>query len=203
MAGSLDVRPVWRLFVALGEVAQEARLALARGLLQSDQPLSPADQRRLSLALEHLSDVHEGFALTLRTTAVRSPSELRDLVRRILIDWSWLAELGLSWQGGQIELPVSQVLAFAHATVALGILPHLPPELITYPKAKRSYADIPVPHTPGEVLARIEELEQVVWEAAERPVGAVKPDPLRRTYGFFETSAWLVSQHLHRMTHSH
>lgn len=201
MAGSLDVRPVWRLFVALGEVAQEARLALARGLLHSDEPLTPADQKRLSLALEHLSDVHEGFALTLRTTAVRSPSELRDLVRHILIDWSWLSELGLSWQGGQTEVPAGQVLAFAHATIALGILPRLPPELVTYPKPGRTYADIPVPHTPGEVLARIEELEQVVWEAGERPIAAVEPDPLRRTYGFFETSAWLVSQHLHKMTH--
>jgi hypothetical protein len=72
---------------------------------------------------------------------------------------------------------------------------------VTYPKSSRTYADIPVPHTPGEVLARIEELEQVIWEAGERPIAAVEPDPLRRTYGFFETSAWLVSQHLHKMAH--
>jgi hypothetical protein len=201
MAGSLDVRPIWRLFVALGEVAQETRLALARGLVQSDQPLTPADQQRLSLALGHLGDVHEGFALTLRTAAVRSPSELRDLACHILLDWSWLSELGLSWEGGQPETPAGQVLAFAHATIALGILPQLPPELVTYPGSHRSYADIPAPRTPGEVLARIEELEQVVWEAAERPVADVQPDPLRRTYGFFETSAWLVSQHLHKITH--
>jgi len=201
MAESLDVQPALRVFIALGEIAEEARWALAKGLRQRDQPLPPAEQKRLSLALGHLSDVREGFTLTLRASAVSSLSELRDLVRHVLIDWSWLSELGLSWQGGPVEVPTSQVIAFAHATTALGVLPHLPPQLVTFPSSGRTYADIPVPHTPGELLARIEELEQVVWEAGERPASDVEADALRRTYGFFEASAWLVSDHLRRMMH--
>jgi hypothetical protein len=38
-----------------------------------------------------------------------------------------------------------------------------------------------------------------VWKAGERPIAAVEREPLRRTYGFFETSAWLVSQHVRKM----
>ncbi|OUC08400.1 hypothetical protein RY27_09225 [Litorilinea aerophila] len=90
------------------------------------------------------------------------------------------------------------------AAVAMGYLPRLPAQQITFPHSYSdppTYADIPVPSTPGEMLWRIEELEQMLWrlmsadmqELVQRQYG-----PLRRTYGFFEASAWLSQQEAER-----
>jgi len=193
----LDIRQVLEEFFALSNIAHETKRILARGLRHKDAPLPSSDQEYLSATLTHLGEAREGFALCLRTTSVSDPDELRYLVRQILFDWSWLEDLGLvSETGGEIESVGSQLLIFAHTYVTLGLLPHLPPYQVTYPQGRPTYADIPVPHTPGEVLLRIEELEQVVSEASVLPMGELEPDPLRRTYGFFETSALLAAHHL-------
>jgi hypothetical protein len=97
----------------------------------------------------------------------------------------------------KVERVRQQLLAFGMAVVALGQLPRLPSKQITFPHSYSqppTYSDIPVPSTPGEMLWRIEELEQMVWrlmsddlhDLVQRRYGS-----LRRTYGFFETSAWL------------
>ncbi|MCC6454142.1 MAG: hypothetical protein IT328_04315 [Caldilineaceae bacterium] len=97
----------------------------------------------------------------------------------------------------KVERVRQQLLAFGMAVVALGHLPRLPSKQITFPHSYSTpptYSDIPVPSTPGEMLWRIEELEQMVWrlmsddlhDLVQRRYGS-----LRRTYGFFETSAWL------------
>jgi hypothetical protein len=97
----------------------------------------------------------------------------------------------------KVERVRQQLLAFGMAVVALGQLPRLPSKQITFPHSygkPPTYSDIPVPSTPGEMLWRIEELEQMVWrlmsddlhDLVQRRYGS-----LRRTYGFFETSAWL------------
>lgn len=113
------------------------------------------------------------------------------------------------------------LLAFAHTYVTLGFLPRLRPYQVavrlsprpetspssvealgpkahgeSFPQGRPTYADIPMPRTPGEVLSRIEELERVVWDAGLRPTGELEPDPLTRTYGFFEAGAWLAARHL-------
>jgi hypothetical protein len=193
----LDIQQVLEEFFALSNIARETKRILAKGLSQRDIPLPSPEQEYLSITLNHLGEAREGFALCLRTASVADPGELRYLVRRILVDWSWLEELGLALKtGGEIQLLGSQLLAFAHSYVTLGLLPHLPSYQVTFPHGQSSYADIPVPHTPGEVLSRIEELEQVIGEASVRPIGDLEPDPLRRTYGFFEAGAWLAAHHL-------
>ncbi len=183
------------LFAALGRVAEDTRRLLLQALLHEDRRLTPEEQERLQSTLGHLGNVREGFIVTVRASAARSPSELRDLVQHVLVDWSWLEQLGLSWEAGpsRVELPVAQVLSFAHASVALGTLPHIPPEVISFPQPRASYADIPVPHSPGEWLERIEELETTIAQVGERPAATLARDRLRRTFGYFDASAWLVA----------
>ena len=197
MKGTLDVQEALETLFAMGNIAYETKRILAKGLRSKDSPLPSPDQDYLSLALEHLETVREGFVLSLRAASVADWEELRYLVRRILFDWTWLEELGLALAPStEVQRVGSQLLAFAHAYVSLGVLPRLPPTEVTFPQGRPTYADIPVPRTPGEVLTRIEEMERVVWEAEVKPVGELEPEPLRRTYGFFEAGAWLVARHL-------
>ena len=50
--------------------------------------------------------------------------------------------------------------------------------------------------SPGETLTRLEELENTIWAASSEPVGAIPPGAVRRTYGFFEATTWLIATHL-------
>ncbi len=97
-----------------------------------------------------------------------------------------------------------QLLAFGMAAVALGYLPRLPADHITFPHSfskPATYADIPTPDTPAELLSRIDELEKMtqhlmsgnLQQLLNRRYGA-----LRRTYGFFETSAHLARKETER-----
>ena len=47
-----------------------------------------------------------------------------------------------------------------YALVALGLLPHLPAQAITFPQLYPTYSDVPVPARPSQTLERIEEIEQ-------------------------------------------
>ena len=103
---------------------------------------------------------------------------------------------------GSTSTPVErvrhQVLAFGMAVVALGQLPRLPAKQVTFPHSygnPPTYRDIPVPSTPGEMLWRIEELEQMVRRLMSDNLNGLvqrRYGSLRRTYGFFEASAWLT-----------
>lgn len=184
-------------YAYMGQLAESTRGLLATLLDRGDLP--PEQRDRLDEPLAHLTDVREGFLLSLRAEAV-DPGELREIVRYTLgtIDWrGWLEELGLELlEDETIYLPRLQLLAFAHSYLTLALLPRLPRRQITFPQP-RSYADIPVPRRPGEVLERIEELERVLTRVQARAsTGWFTGDVLRRTYGFFETSAWLVRDHL-------
>jgi hypothetical protein len=166
----------------------------------------------LQQARNYLSRVREGFVLSVRTADVASTDELGYLLERVLLDWDALrSELGLDIEDAEsvqrpspdcpaIEQVRDQLLAFGMAAVALGMLPRLPKDEITFPRSyckQPTYADIPVPTTPAEMLERIDEVEKMLWqiasydlvELAERRYG-----PLRRTYGFFESSAWLAQR---------
>jgi hypothetical protein len=88
------------------------------------------------------------------------------------------------------------LLYFNHALVALGALPHLPAQAVTFPQRRPTYADVTAPGLPGELLARIEEIERVIYQTEAMPTRALAYDPLRRTYAFFEASAWLVNNYL-------
>jgi hypothetical protein len=81
------------------------------------------------------------------------------------------------------------MLAAGHARVVFSIIPSLPSEAVSWPRHHRGYADIPVPHSEGELLQRAEELARVVWRVAagdER-----RDEPLRRTLAFYETGSRL------------
>jgi hypothetical protein len=182
-------------FFALGNIAQGTKEALWT-YIQQQAPLVADQQGNLSLTLGHLDQVREGFQITLRTSHVTSLDELRYLVSRVWFDWDWLAEQGLMLlPDDQVYQVHQQAFAFAHTITALALLPQLPVDQITFP-GRPSYADIPVPRSPAEILNRIDELESVLFTSTVKPVEAVEPEPLRRTYGFFETSAWLVFDHL-------
>lgn len=184
-------------FFAMGNIALETKEVLNEYIRRRDEPLPSDRQGSLTLTLHHIEHMREGFKITVRTSAFRSLSELRDLIRDTLIDWKWLKAYNIELMPDtEIHYPRQQTLAFAHSFVTLAVLPRLPQQAITYPGEPHTYADIPVPRTPGEILARIDELERVLWEATAVPEREADPGSLRRTYGFFETSAWLIFQHL-------
>jgi len=210
-------------FVAIGEVADTTRhflcLNLEGDIRRRGQAVDQVAQLILQQAQDYLGRVREGFVLSVRARDVSSRAELGYLLRRVLYDWDALqAELGLadaapaasdeSGEAPAVQRVHDQLLAFGMAVVALGALPRLPAEEVTFPRSYRkgaSYADIPVPASPGELLQRIDELEEIVWQ-----VGYTDPDelvrrrydPLRRTYGFFESSAWLARNEGRHFGHS-
>ena len=205
-------------FVAIGEVTDATKKWLAMHL-QTDIKTSrrPLADNRVALAIlrqarDYLADVREGFVLSVRTGQVSEKSELRFLLDRVLLDWDALSkELGLAMAGeeddalGQeLELVRGQLLAFGMAIVALAALPRLPSEAVTFPHSYNrppTYADIPAPVTPAEVLSRIEEMEEMLWRFASGRWGELvrrRYGPLRRTYGFFESSALLAGEQARR-----
>jgi len=177
-------------------------------------------QMVLRQASDYLHKVREGFVLSVRAGQVSHQTEIRFLLDRVIADWSQLSrELGLAEEDGaekaegrdatllagnhsegtpvEIERVRHQLLAFGMAVVALGQLPRLPAKEITFPHSYSNpptYSDIPVPSTPGEMLWRIEELEQMVRRLMSDDLNNLvqrRYGSLRRTYGFFEASAWL------------
>lgn len=191
---------------------QESNLAERMGMDQVGKMV-------LRQASDYLQKVREGFILSVRTGQVGHQTELRYLLERVISDWSQLSqELGLTDtlapQGetsappsdlssdhdplsSEIERVRHQLLAFGMAVIALGHLPRLPSKQVTFPHSygnPPTYSDIPVPSTPGEMLWRIEELEVMVRRLMSDDLNGLvqrRYGSLRRTYGFFEASAWL------------
>lgn len=83
--------------------------------------------------------------------------------------------------------------ALTHARLVLGMLPRTPPDEVRYPSARRTYADIPVPRGPAELLDRIEEIERELWRTATGHAAPRRDPAFRRTYGFFD-----AAERLHR-----
>jgi hypothetical protein len=215
-------------FVGFGELAETTTQLLSLNLHQTAQG---SDQRSdigmvgkmvLQQAGDYLHKVREGFVLSVRAGQIGHQAELRYLLDRVLSDWSQLSrELGLaeddvkrdSSQGTvddaeamlpEVERVRHQLLAFGMAVVALGQLPRLPSKQVTFPHSygnPPTYSDIPVPSTPGEMLWRIEELEQMVRRLMSDDLHGLvqrRYGSLRRTYGFFEASAWLTRKESQR-----
>lgn len=189
-------------YLELGDVAREMRDGLAYRMVAPSADLPDAIHKAFNHALSHLGHVREGFVVSLRTSDATHPAELRKLVRTILFEWERAEDVfGFPFApDDRIESPRSQLLAFAHSYVTFGVIPQLPPDEVTFPQRRRSYADIHAPRSPGEVLERIEEMEAVVTEAETEPLERIDRSRLRRTYGFFEASAWLVAYHAARFT---
>jgi len=198
MSGPLDIRDLLAEFLAVRHISGETLDVLAEGLERRDVRLRPARRVVLERARNYLTTAREGFTLSLRTRDVRSRAELRYLLNQIWLDWDELQSLGIFAPPEEVQRVGEQLLFFALAALALGLMPRLPAEEVTFPQPSPSYADIPVPRSPAELLARIDELEQVVWLAGLVPLGDLDYHSLRRTYGFFETNTWLTEQHLRR-----
>lgn len=218
-------------FVSIGELAETTTQMIALNL-QSRTTLHgrPQSTRRSGLermeqiilqqARDYLAEVREGFVITARTAQATDQAELKFLIERVLLDWNQLSrELGLEEtsesanEGAQtaedrpaveVERVRQQMLAYSMAAIALGYLPRLPAEHVTFPysySTPPTYADIPTPDSAGEMLWRIEELEQMVWQLMSRDLQGLverKYGALRRTYGFFETSALLANHEAER-----
>jgi hypothetical protein len=201
------------------------------GSRHSAATLNRVEALVLQQALDYLHRAREGFVLSVRANQVAQVGELRFLLERVLADWSSLSrELGLEDGPGdethetrpgddwshdpahgsgldaeqQVEHVRRQLLAFGMAAIALGSLPRLPSKQITFPHAYSdppTYADIPAPSTPGEMLFRIEEMEQTVWRMMVDDLQMLvqrRYGPVRRTYGFFEASAWITRREVER-----
>ncbi len=202
--GQWRVDDVLRQFLEVKEVADTAREALARAIVQ--ELLHQARKRNLSglrEALDYLAEVREGFVLTVRTERVRDPRELMYLVNRLLMDWGWLRDLGIDMAlPEEIERVERQLVAFTMAAVAFAFTPKLPPEAVTFPLREffpqPTYSDIPVPRTPAELWERIEEVEKVIYAAGVQPLASLPAPRLRRTYAFFEANAWIAEQQVAR-----
>jgi hypothetical protein len=174
--------------------ALQATQALHDGLNTPEREPTPEQSAKLNDVLGDMTKIREGFLLALRTRDTVLASELRDLLR-YMNDWTWLGELGLRWQTDEpLEKLGGQTVLYQHAVIALGMLPRLPQNAVTFPRGR--YADIPVPTTPGETLSRLEELENTVWKASHAPAQKLPRDAVRRTYGFFEATTWLMATHL-------
>lgn len=212
-------------FAGISEVAETTTQLLALALQQTGRSgagantgIGQMEQYVLQQARDYLSTVREGFVLSVRTTDIGKRDDFRYLLGRVLTDWDQLSqELGLDAgnsgtqaddatveQNASIERVRQQLLAFGMAVIAMGYLPRLPAKQITFPNSygkPATYADIPVPHTPGELLWRIEELELTIWRIMSGDLGELiqrNYGPVRRTYGFFETSAWLSIKEVER-----
>lgn len=204
-------------FIAIAEVAEATTKWLAMHLQTNIYPQGKGTRYQVSLAIlqrarDYLADVREGFVLSVRTGQISDKQEMRYLLDRVLLDWDALSqELGLALESeSEIEFQQAlervrgQLLAFGMALVALAALPRLPAEAITFPHNYHrppTYADIPAPVTPGEILNRIEEIEQMIWRFATGRWNQLvrhRYGPLRRTYGFFESSAVLAGEQIRR-----
>jgi len=89
----------------------------------------------------------------------------------------------------------NELAAIDHARIVFALLPHLPNQEARWPMRwpHAGYGDVDPPRRPSELAARIEELERHVWwTAAGRP--SLDDPAYRRTFGFFDTAAWLGSR---------
>lgn len=154
--------------------------------------------------LPHIEGVEAGFRAQLRASDGDLP-EMRGLVARgglrlpdprdeaesraALIE----AMQALAGAGGPRRVVPAQgrdIAALEHARLAMALVPRTPPVDVHFP-GRPSYADIAPPRSPGEFVARMEEVERTVWRAASgrRPR---RSDPSwRRTYAFFDAGEWL------------
>lgn len=187
-------------FRLMGQIAERTRYLLLRH--NKTESLSGRQRDQLMSTLQHLGEVREGFQLSLRNSSdVYAFSELHDIVHHTLqmIDWSFLEGLGLQLQPiSEVERLDNQLTAFAHATVALAMLPMLPPSEVSHPTSSH-YRDLCKPQRPGEWLERIEELESAMTRLQSNSYSdsdLLPPQTLRRTHAYFDASAWLVRSHL-------
>lgn len=193
-------------FDRLTELFVRARDVFERVVRDDDLPPESADFLAAAV-LPHVELVEEGLRFSLRAANV-DLAELRWFVEAAGIGQSSaqgiaerLAALAegsaeLRWSRPTVKQPGGgELTAIEHARLVFGMVPRLPAEAAHWPARwpHADYRDVEPPHRPRELARRIEELERHVWwTAAGRP--AVGDPAYRRTFGFFDTGAWLGSQ---------
>lgn len=153
--------------------------------------------------LPHVESIERGQHASLRHAGL-DPRLVQEFVRRAGVGtfpWAGSAttmvaaderarELAAGRAGFRaIEIAILENAA--HAELVLAFIPRLPDTAVGWPlRTRHSYLDIPAPHDDGERIARVEEIEQVLWRVATgaTPMAA---EPWRRTFAFFETGVWL------------
>ncbi len=148
-------------------------------------------------ALDHLDAVLEGL-IVLGRAGQFSSEELRALVQRAGIvaparpgtPDGRAAEFEAAHDSHRLRaIDGRTMLAAGHARVVFSVIPKLPVDAVAWPSPPRTYADIPVPRSEGELMLRAEELTRVVWRVAAGD--SRRDEPLRRTLAFFEAGARL------------
>lgn len=200
MSGIEELKATREILRDLARIVDSTRQALAETIREENWSSGQLASNRLgqfSAALEHIGEVREGFILSQRTSPQATLSEIRGLVEDILLDWKWVQELNLAFApSDQIESLGEQLVVYNHALVAMAVLPRLPAEAITFPQRRPTYGDVTAPTLPGETLARIEEMERIIYKAEVTALRHLDYASFRRTYAFFEASSWLVNKYL-------
>lgn len=183
-------------FDHLIDTCERTRLALL-AVIRDDDPDADVRDVLAQEALAHVEAVLDGLML-LRRTSQFSGEEQRELVQRAGIlepplrgsaEARAADEEAAHRRPGLRRIDGRTMLAAGHARVVFSVIPRLPPDAVAWPHAPRTYADIPVPRSEGELMLRAEELARVVWRVAtgdER-----RDEPLRRTLAFYEAGSRL------------
>ena len=146
-----------------------------RGWLRSDM----AGLEELRFLVLRLAEARVGPPQTVAEAQAAEVEANRDRVRQ--------SELG----SRLTPADAFPLVALAHARLVFAFLPQMPAAEVRFPSGRASYADIPTPRGPAELVERIEELERELWRIASgRPVRPVDP-AVRRTYGFFDAAEQL------------
>jgi len=156
-------------------------------------------------ALPHVEQVALGFRATLRAhdgdmnelrALVRAvglaapPASSRAEVKAALME-ALHARAGTGGYRTLLPAPSEPLTAVGHARVVWALMPQTPTDEVHFPVGPRTYGDIAVPRTPGELAERIEELERELWSVATGHGPRDRTGAYRRTYGFFDTAVRL------------
>jgi hypothetical protein len=183
-----------------------ARDVLVKVVREQDLPRESSDFLAASV-LPHVELVEEGFRFSLRASGV-DLAELRWFVLAAGIGLP-LPDEPMAREAARAEERVErrirppavsrpsggELAAIQHARIVFALLPQLPEGAAHWPRRwpHRGYGDVHPPRRPTELATRIEELERHVWStAAGRP--SLDDPAYRRTFGFFDTAAWLGSR---------
>lgn len=190
-------RETLRELARIVKITRRALAEIVQAVKQFDSFPQYSRFGQFAETLDHVENIREGFIISQRTSPHTTLSELRALVQHVLMDWQWVQELNMTLvPSNQVETLGPQLVAYNHALIALATLPRLPTDAVTFPQPKPTYSDVSVPVLPEDMLARIEEIEQMIYQAEVRSVDTLAYAPFRRTYAFFEASSWLVNSYL-------
>ncbi len=198
-------------FDAVIRLASESRAALLVGLRDG---LGEAEVELLAEeTIPYVELARDGFALATRASDLAgvdpgefirrwgvvadAPGAREERPSTVDAERRGLERLGRST--GLVREVQGALAAFAHARVALALIPRLPASAVSWPP-RPTYVDVPRPRGSGELVERLEEIERTIWRLA---VSRARPDrdhePARRTLAFFDAIVYLGADPRARM----